>query len=113
MHVLLAEVGIEYDMLLDMDTINPEFPETDLVIVVGACDVMNPAAATAEDTPIYGMPILDVASAKNVVICNRDREPGYSGVENTLYDREQVVALWGDAAQTVPELTAMVKDGTQ
>ena len=113
MHVLLAEVGIEYDMLLDMETINPEFPETDLVIVVGACDVMNPAAATAEETPIYGMPILDVASAKNVIICNRDREPGYSGVENTLYDQKQVISLWGDAAQTVPKLTTMVQDGIQ
>ena len=108
MHVLLAEVGIEYDMLFDMDMINPDFPHTDLVIVVGACDVINPQATTAADTPIYGMPILEVERAKNVIICNRDREPGYSGVENTLYDQAHVVALWGDAAETVPKLTALL-----
>ena len=108
MNVLLAEVGIDYDMLFDMDTINPQFPHTDLVIVVGACDVINPAANTAEETPIYGMPILEVGHAKNVIICNRDPQPGYSGVENTLYEQAQVIALWGDAGESVPKLTAMM-----
>ena len=110
MNVLLAEVGIEYDMLYDMEMINPYFPETDLVIVVGACDVINPAAVTAEDTPIYGMPILEVEQAKNVIVCNRDRNPGYSGVDNALYDQEQVIACWGDAAETIPGITALLRE---
>ncbi len=109
MYVLLAEVGIDYQMLFDMDDINPEFSETDLVVVVGACDVINPAAVTAQNTPIYGMPVLKVDQAKNVILCNFDSKPGYSGVENTLYNRDQVIAMWGDAAETVPKLTMMLQ----
>jgi NAD(P) transhydrogenase subunit beta len=105
MHVLLAEVGVDYDKLYDMNQINPDFAETDLVIAVGACDVMNPAATTAEDTPIYGMPILKVSEARSVIVCNMDAKPGYSGVENTLYRQPNVIALWGNAAETVPTLT--------
>jgi H+-translocating NAD(P) transhydrogenase subunit beta len=86
MHVLLAEVGIDYEMLHDMEDINPEFPGTDLVVVVGACDVINPAANTAEGTPIYGMPVLNAVEAGHVIVCNLDEKPGYSGVDNTLYD---------------------------
>lgn len=109
MNVLLAEVGIDYEMLFDMDAINPEFPETDLVIAIGACDVINPAATTAENTPIYGMPILEAEKAKNVILCNRDSEPGYSGVDNTLYDQPQAIPLWGDAAETIPKITAWAR----
>jgi len=104
MNVLLAEVGVDYDKLYEMDTINPEFPETDVAVVVGASDVINPAATTAKGTPIYGMPILNVAEAKNIIICNLRMDDAYSGVKNTLGDQENAVPLFGDAAQTVPKL---------
>lgn len=109
MNVLLAEVGIPYEKLHDLETINPAFTGTDLVIVVGACDVVNPAANTAEGTPIYGMPILEVARARHVIVCNLDRKPGYSGVDNTLYREKHVLTLWGNAAETVPRLSAMLE----
>ncbi len=111
MNVLLAEVGIPYDMLFDIEAINPEFENTDLVIAVGACDVINPAANTAEGTPIYGMPILQVAQSKQVVVCNLNSNPGYSGVPNTLYQEPHTITLWGNALETVPGLTALVKPG--
>ena len=105
MNVLLAEAGIKFRKLRDMRLINPEFAETDVVIVVGACDVINPAAATAQGTPIYGMPVLHAAEAKAVVVCNLDEKPGYSGVENSLYRQEHVITLWGDAKETVSRIT--------
>ncbi|MFA6656424.1 MAG: NAD(P)(+) transhydrogenase (Re/Si-specific) subunit beta, partial [Mesotoga sp.] len=108
MNVLLAEVGIDYDKLYDMDTINPEFENTDLTIVIGACDVVNPSANTAEGTPIYGMPILEVEKSKNVIVCNLDEKPGYSGVENTLYSMENVITIWGNASETVPGISALI-----
>lgn len=110
MNVLLAEVGIDYEKLYDMDTINPEFAQADLVIVVGACDVVNPAAQTVEGTPISGMPILRVEEAENIIVCNLDDQPGYSGVENSLYGKEKVITMWGNAAETVPWLTKVLKD---
>ncbi len=85
-----------------MDMINPEFKNTDLTIVIGACDVVNPSANTAEGTPIYGMPILEVEKSKSVIVCNLDEKPGYSGVENTLYSMENVITIWGNASETVP-----------
>ncbi|TKB09651.1 NAD(P)(+) transhydrogenase (Re/Si-specific) subunit beta [Desulforhopalus sp. IMCC35007] len=104
MNVLLAEAGVDYDMLVEMDAINQEFEATDLVLVVGACDVVNPSAIEVEGTPISGMPILMVHKAKNVICCNFDRKPGYSGVENSLYDQDNTVLLEGDAKKTVQEL---------
>ncbi len=83
MNVLLAEVDVPYEKLCEMDAINPEFAETDVVLVVGACDVINPAANTAEGTPIYGMPVLEVDKAKSVIVCNLDTKPGYSGVDRS------------------------------
>lgn len=112
MNVLLAEVGIPYEMLYDMDSVNPEFVSTDLVIAVGACDVINPAANTSEGTPIYGMPILEVEPARHILICNLDQKPGYSGVENTLYGKQNVFTLWGDAAETVSRVTAYLSGGS-
>lgn len=109
MNVLLAEVGVPYDKLYEMDVINSEFAETDVVIVVGACDVVNPAASTAEGTPIYGMPVLKVEEAKNVIVCNLDTEPGYSGVENPLYELPHVHLLLGNAAETVKEIVDNIK----
>lgn len=104
MHVLLAEAGIDYDMLFEMDDINDEFSSADVALVVGACDVVNPAAITAKDTPISGMPILRVHEARTVVVCNLDDRPGYSGVPNPLYEDPSVVLLFGDAKETVARL---------
>ena len=104
MNVLLCEVDIPYDKLYEMDVINPEFAECDAVIVVGANDVINPAANTAEGTPIYGMPVLDAAAAKNVIICNFDLNPGYAGVPNPLYEMDNTLLLLGDAKESVQKL---------
>lgn len=104
MNVLLAEVDVPYENLYEMETINPEFKDTDLVVVVGANDVVNPAANTAEGTPIYGMPILRVDEAKKVIICNFDTKPGYAGVDNPLYNRENSHLILGDAKETVGSL---------
>jgi len=102
MNVLLAEVDVPYDKLYEMDQVNDEFAQTDLAIVVGANDVINPAANTAEGTPIYGMPILNVHEAKHVIIFNYDTKPGYAGVDNPLYEpSDKVTLLLGDAATTV------------
>ncbi len=109
MNVLLAEAGIDYEKLLDMETINPQFAAADLVVIVGACDVVNPAANSVQDTPISGMPVLQAEQAKNVIVCNLDEQPGYSGVENPLYEQPHVLTLWGDAARTVPRLTALLQ----
>ncbi len=109
MHVLLAEVGVPYEQLYDMEAINPEFKEADLVVIVGACDVVNPAANTAEGTPIYGMPVLDVNQAKNIVVCNLNEKPGYSGVDNTLYREKNVITIWGNAMETVPRVTSLLR----
>ena len=92
-----------------MDEINPQFKECDLAVVIGANDVVNPAANTAEGTPIYGMPILEVDRAKHVIICNFDLKPGYSGVENPLYQREEgVTLLIGDAKDTIKKLISVL-----
>ena len=84
MNVLLAEADIPYDKLFEMDQINDDFQHTDAVVVIGANDVLNPAAREAEGTPIYGMPVLNVDAAKHVIICNYDLNPGYAGVENPM-----------------------------
>ncbi len=105
MNVLLAEVDVPYDKLYEMDDINEEFKQADAAIIVGACDVVNPAANTAEGTPIYGMPVLQAQEAKNVIVCNLDTKPGYSGVDNTLYEMPHVHLILGNAADTVAKLT--------
>jgi NAD(P) transhydrogenase subunit beta len=104
MNVLLAEADIPYDSLFELDDINDEFSSTDLVIVVGANDVINPAANTAEGTPIYGMPILNAHLAKNIIIFNKDTNPGYAGVQNTLYELDKVILKLGDAKDTISEV---------
>jgi NAD(P) transhydrogenase subunit beta len=101
MNVLLAEAAVDYEMLYEMDAVNPEFSRTDFVLIVGACDVVNPAAIHVEGTPISGMPILRAHEAKNVMVCNLDRRPGYSGVDNPLYDYGHVMLVLGDAKQTL------------
>jgi NAD(P) transhydrogenase subunit beta len=108
MHVLLAEVDVPYDKLWGLDQANEAFPQTDVAIVVGANDVINPAAQTAEGTPIYGIPILIVAAAAQIIICNLDRRPGYAGVPNPLYDDPRVVLLEGDASKNLEQLTKLI-----
>jgi NAD(P) transhydrogenase subunit beta len=106
MHVLLAEAEIDYEKLFEMDAINDNFAETDVVLVVGACDVVNPAAISQEGTPISGMPILKAYEARAVIVCNLDEKPGYSGVPNPLYDDPKAILLFGDAKETVTALMA-------
>ncbi len=105
MNVLLAEAGIDYEEFYEMDDINPEFKTTDVTIVVGANDVLNPSARDAVGTPIYGMPILNVDECKQILIFNYDLKPGYAGVENPLYQRKSGVNLiLGNAADTLADL---------
>ncbi len=110
MNVLLAEANVEYEQLYELENINDDFKDTDVCIVIGANDVMNPAAREAEGTPIYGMPILNVDKAKHVIICNYDLKPGYAGVENPLYSREKgVTLLLGDAKETLSQLISDIR----
>jgi len=106
MNVLLAEAGVDYEKLLEMEEINPRFKDTDVVIVVGSNDVINPAAHTAEGTAIYGMPILEVEEARHIIICNFDTKPGYAGVDNPLYENPKSILLLGDAQETLEVLLA-------
>ncbi len=101
MHVLLAEAEADYEKMIPLETINPRFSDADLVVIVGACDVVNPAATTRSGTPISGMPILKAHEAKRVIVCNLDRKPGYSGVENPLYDMPGTILLLGDAKESL------------
>jgi len=109
MNVLLAEAQVPYDKLWEMERINPLFPETDVVIVVGANDVTNPAARTKTDSPLYGMPILDVDKAKTVVFIKRSMNPGFSGVENDLFYNPNTMMVFGDAKRAVSELVAVMR----
>ena len=109
MNVLLAEVDIDYDDLYEMDTINPEFKDTDVVFVIGANDVINPAARDKEGTPIYGMPILNADEAKQVFIFNYDLKPGYSGVNNSLYQKNHVHFFLGNAKDTLSRFIIEMK----
>jgi NAD(P) transhydrogenase subunit beta len=109
MNVLLAEAGVPYDKLVDMDEINERFPDTDVAVVVGANDVVNPAARTDRASPIYGMPILKVADAKSVLVLKRGRGKGFSGVDNGLFVDPKTSMLFGDARQSLLDLGAEVK----
>ena len=104
MSVLLCEADIDYDKLFMMEDINEEFASCDIAVVIGANDVTNPAANTAEGTPIYGMPVLDVEKAPMAVFCNFDDKPGYAGVPNPLYEAENVLLMLGDAKESVGKL---------
>ncbi len=104
MNVLLAEADVDYDNLVEMDDINPELKDTDVVLVIGACDVVNPAAIETEGTPISGMPIMAAHEARRVIVCNLDEKPGYSGVQNPLYTMERTIMLVGDAKTSLEAL---------
>ncbi|MBR6378187.1 MAG: NAD(P)(+) transhydrogenase (Re/Si-specific) subunit beta [Oscillospiraceae bacterium] len=104
MNVLLCEVDVPYDQLYEMDDINDEFKDCDAAVIIGASDVVNPAANTAEGTPIYGMPVLRAEEAKHIIVCNYDDKPGYAGVPNPLYTQANTLMLLGDAKDSLKEL---------
>ncbi len=106
MNVLLAEADVPYDQLKEMDDINPEFSRTDVALVIGANDVTNPAAHTNPQSPIYGMPILNVNEAKSVIVLKRSMNPGFAGIENELYYEPMTSMLFGDAKSSVADITA-------
>lgn len=109
MNVLLAEADVSYDLLLEMEAINPEFPQTDVVVVVGANDVVNPAAENDPGSPVYGMPILKAYQAKNIIVIKRSMAAGYAGVENELFYDPKTRMLFGDAKAVLSELIQAVK----
>jgi NAD(P) transhydrogenase subunit beta len=112
MNVLLTEVGIPYEKLYDLEDINPEFDDTDAAIIVGANDVVNPAANDPEqDTPISGMPILQVENAERVIFIKRSLSPGFAGVDNPLfYEQEKTMMLFADAKQGLQDVIAAMKN---
>ncbi|MCB0459417.1 MAG: NAD(P)(+) transhydrogenase (Re/Si-specific) subunit beta [Flavobacteriaceae bacterium] len=110
MNVLLAETNVEYDKLAEMDDVNPEFQSTDVVFVVGANDVVNPAAHNDPTSPIYGMPILDVENAKQIIINKRSMKPGYAGIENELFYNNKASMLFGDAKKMIQALINELKN---
>jgi NAD(P) transhydrogenase subunit beta len=110
MNVLLAESDVPYDQLVEMDDINPEFERTDVAIVVGANDVTNPAAKSNPDSPIYGMPILEVDHAHNVIVLKRGMASGYAGIENELFYLDQTQMLFGDAKASLAEIVQELKN---
>jgi NAD(P) transhydrogenase subunit beta len=109
MNVLLAEAGVPYDKIFDMEEINAEFAQTDVALVIGANDVVNPTARTDKSSPIFGMPILNADEAQNVIVIKRGKGTGYSGVENALFYKENCRMLYGSAQQVVGEVIAHVK----
>ena len=104
MNVMLADADVPYDALVEMDDINPEFAQTDVVLVIGANDVTNPAAKTNKTSPIYGMPILDVDKAATVMVIKRSMSPGFAGIDNDLYYMDKTIMLFGDAKSFTGEI---------
>jgi len=109
MNVLLAEANVPYEALKEMDEVNPQFATTDVALVVGANDVVNPAAKTTPGAPIYGMPILEVSQAQQVVFLKRSMRPGFAGIENELLYEPTTTLLFGDAKDTMGKLLAELK----
>jgi NAD(P) transhydrogenase subunit beta len=109
MNVLLAEANVPYDQLLEMDQVNGEFPQTDVVLVVGANDVVNPAARDDPSSPIYGMPILDVDRARNIIVLKRSMGHGFAGIDNALFYHEKTRMLFGDARQSLMQVGQALK----
>ncbi len=109
MNVLLAEANVPYSQLYDMEDINPQFPYVDVALVIGANDVVNPSARTAKDSPIYGMPILEVDRAKHTIVIKRGMSKGFAGVENELFYKDRTLMLFGSAREMVTQITNALK----
>jgi NAD(P) transhydrogenase subunit beta len=109
MNVLLAEANVPYDRLKEMDEINEDFADTDVALVIGANDVVNPAAREDTSSPIYGMPILNVDAAQNVIVLKRGRGTGFAGIPNPLFSDPKTTMLFGDAKHSVESLVSGVK----
>jgi len=112
MNVLLAEANVPYDQLYELDLINDDFQRTDVTIVVGANDVVNPAAKDTPGSPIYGMPILNVDQSRAVIVLKRSMNPGFAGVENELFVRPNTMMVFGDARKTLAQIAAALKNET-
>lgn len=110
MNVLLAEANVPYELLVEADDVNPTMPSTDVVVVVGANDVVNPAARTDPSAPIYGMPIIDADRAGQVIFLKRSMRPGFAGIENELLYAPNTQLLFGDAKASLSEVLAALKD---
>jgi len=109
MNVLLAEAKVPYDIVLEMDEINDDLPETDVVIVIGSNDIVNPAAQEDPNSPIAGMPVLEVWKAKQVFVSKRGQGTGYSGIENPLFFKENTRMFYGDAKASIDQLLTIIK----
>jgi NAD(P) transhydrogenase subunit beta len=109
MNVLLAEANVPYNRVFEMDEINPSFPSTDVAFVIGANDIVNPAALTQKDSPIYGMPILEVNRARTVMVLKRSMNSGFAGIDNELFYANNTMMVFGSAKETVEELAATLK----
>ncbi len=110
MNVLLAEANVPYDQLKDLDEINPEFEDCDVAIVLGANDVVNPAARSDKSSPIYGMPILDVDKSRTVLVNKRTMNPGFAGIQNELFGFDNTLMVFGDAKVMLTELHRDLKE---
>jgi NAD(P) transhydrogenase subunit beta len=108
MNVLLAEANVPYDIVLEMDEVNPELPHTDVVLVIGANDIVNPSALEDPSSPIFGMPVIEAWKAKNVIVSKRSMAAGYAGIENPLFYKENTRMLYGDAKKTVDALVHLL-----
>jgi NAD(P) transhydrogenase subunit beta len=109
MNVLLAEANLPYDCLVEMEDVNPDMPQVDVVLVIGANDVVNPAARTDEKSPIYGMPIIDADKAKACLAIKRSKNPGFAGIDNQLYFMDNTLMVFGDAKQVVQGILSALK----
>jgi NAD(P) transhydrogenase subunit beta len=107
--VLLAEANVDYDKMVELEKVNPQFAATDVVLVVGANDVVNPAAKDTPSSPIYGMPVLEVENARHIIINKRSMNPGYAGIENELFYNPKANMLFGDAKKALMELLDELK----
>jgi len=110
MNVLLAEADVNYDKLLEMELANEELKSTDVALILGANDVVNPAAKNDSSSPIYGMPIIEVELARQVIVNKRSMKPGYAGIENELFYHQKTSMLFGDAKKVLQELLAELKN---
>jgi NAD(P) transhydrogenase subunit beta len=109
MNVLLAEADVPYEQLLEMDTVNPEFPRTDVVIVLGANDVVNPDAKNDSTSPLYGMPVLEVDQSRQVFVVKRSLGAGYAGIKNGLFELPQTAMVFGDAKAVLQQLCSELR----